>query len=98
MQSPPPWPPGRWAGCIFHPGLQELHVSWLLVAGSTTPRALLRHASVQQVLDAAGDGVVVVEVGGLVAGAEGLAVQAPPHAMGKGQHPWCPGSLITPSW
>ena len=49
--------------------------------GSTTPRALLRHASVQQVLDAAGDGVVVVQVGGLVAGAGGLAVQAPPHAM-----------------
>ena len=41
--------------------------------GSTTPRALLRHASVQQVLDAAGDGVVVVQVGGLVAGAGGLA-------------------------
>ena len=63
-------------------GRQGLQVSWLLVSGSTRRRALPRRAAEQQVLGVAGDGVVVVQVGGVVvgAGAGDLAVQAPPHA------------------
>ena len=76
-------------------GRQGLQVSWLLVAGSTTPRALPRRATQQQVHGAAGDGIEVEQVGGVVegAGAGDLAVQVPPHArqelLGKGR----PGGL-----
>ena len=69
-------------------------VSWLVVAVSTT-----RRAAVQQVLGAAGDGVVVVQVGGLVVGAWDLAVQAPPHAhqelLGEGRQGGLAGD---PAW
>ena len=56
--------------------------TWLLVAGSTTPRALPRRAAQQQVRGGAGDCVVIEKVGGIVegAGAGDLADQAPPHA------------------
>ena len=69
-------------------------MSWLLVAGSTMPRALTRHAAVRHARAAAGDVTVDVQVG-----AGDLAVQAPPLAhqelLGEGRQGGLAGD---PAW